>query len=86
MREFDRIDRITNLLNKAWKKHPDLRFFQFLDLFRLECSTDPFYAEDDKVEEWLERFIEFNEEIEEINRLSKWNKGLQELQNWEEED
>ena len=83
MREFDRIDRITNLFDKAWKKYPDLRFFQFLDMFQWECSTDPFYVEDDKVEEWLERLIEFNEEIEEINRLSKWNK---ELQNWEEED
>lgn len=39
MREFDRIDRVTELINKVWKINPDLRFIQLVyNLSNKYCS------------------------------------------------
>ena len=59
MREMQRIDRITKLLNKAWKLYPDFRFFQFLVSVDWDnYQGDLFYLEDDRIEKALKQFLE----------------------------
>lgn len=62
MREFDRIDRITNLFNKAWKEYPDLRFFQLVECFAIQIKQDEYYLEDTEFEKMLKEFIEREED------------------------
>ena len=53
MRNPERIDRILNLIGKAWKKSPDLRFFQLIASMPVDYHGDLFYYEDDEFEQWL---------------------------------
>lgn len=59
-RDPKRIDRITNLLNIAWKAYPDLRFFQLLDaILQEKDKTDlkGFYKEDLELEKQLSKSL-----------------------------
>ncbi len=56
MREFERIDRITNLINKVWKKYPELRLGQLIT--NAVRALDIFYIEDEILEEKLKAFDE----------------------------
>ena len=62
-RELSRIKRILNLIEKIWKKNPDLRLYQLLrNCFDIPPDVDLYYVEDDELEERLRK----NYEIEEI--------------------
>lgn len=50
MRDPKRIDTVTLKLAEAWRKHPDLRFGQFLTNFFGACGQNVWNTEDD---EWL---------------------------------
>lgn len=54
MREFDRIDRICELLKTIWKSTPDWRLGQLMVNY---FGRDPFYIEDSEVEKVLTKFI-----------------------------
>jgi hypothetical protein len=59
MRDPERIDRILEKIRIHWKKHPDQRFWQILFnanryLYDEDMKVnDPYYIEDDKLEEVL---------------------------------
>ena len=60
MREFERIERICDLLKEKWKKMPDQRLGQLLinyvfGRFYNSSSAKIFYQEDDITEERLEK-------------------------------
>lgn len=63
MRDPNRIDRVTKLLNKAWHYVPDFRFFQFISyLFEFMpedvSKRDPFFHEENVVTDALKAMIE----------------------------
>ena len=58
MRDINRIDAITDRLNKIWKQYPDWRFFQFLCNIGFDFRHDWFYFEDDKLIEVLDKVEE----------------------------
>lgn len=51
MRNSNRIDRILKLIEKIWKKNPNLRLFQLLG--NLYVAGDNYYREDDNLEKNL---------------------------------
>lgn len=66
MREQERIDRILSLLKAYWHTYPDLRLGQLVcnmadeDEKRQEIKsigTDPFYLEDEDLEETLRHLL-----------------------------
>lgn len=62
MRDVRRIYAITNLILNIWVQHPDLRFFQLIDIIRHGISPtgeDLFYLEDDRLIKFLESFMKF---------------------------
>lgn len=61
MRDINRIDAITDKLNKIWKQYPDWRFFQLLCDIGFDFRYDWFYFEDDKL---IEVLNEVEEQIE----------------------
>lgn len=58
MRDINRIDAITDKLNKIWKQYPDWRFFQLLCNIGFDFCHDWFYFEDDKLIEVLDKVEE----------------------------
>ena len=58
MRDINRIDIITDKLNKLWKQYPDWRFFQLLCNIGFDLRRDWFYFEDDKLIEVLNKVEE----------------------------
>ncbi len=63
MREFERIDRICDLLKEKWKKKPDQRLGQFLMNYVFgniggRHTAFIFYGKDDKTEKLLKEFPE----------------------------
>ena len=58
MRDADRLDQLYEYLRKVHKQSfPDWRFWQFIVNFERWYGIDPFYMEDDKVIEKMEKFI-----------------------------
>lgn len=53
MRDPDRIYEFCNTLASVWSKYPDMRFGQ---LIVNVLGVDPFYIEDDKSLELIEKF------------------------------
>lgn len=51
MRNPQRIDRIVELLRRRWKQTPDWRLGQLI--VNVTGRSDPFYIEDDTIEELL---------------------------------
>lgn len=58
MRDTERIEPLLIKLGEAWKKHPDMRFGQFMIYFFSECQYDPFVLEDDIWLEALQSYID----------------------------
>ena len=56
MRDKKRINRIINLIEKIWKKNPDLRLLQLLG----NCfeAGDNYYKEDDELEKKLKEIYD----------------------------
>ena len=54
MREFERIDRMTKLINKIWKNNPDLRLLQLIG--NCFVSGDLYYKEDSLLESELKKY------------------------------
>lgn len=52
MRDPERIKRILKLVKKIWYRSPDLRLTQII-MNALEMNSDPYYVEDDKLEDAL---------------------------------
>lgn len=56
MRNPERIDKITSLLNELWHKYPDMRFWQLLlNIAWSDKKIDLWYLEDDKAEAALNK-------------------------------
>jgi hypothetical protein len=55
MRDPARIERILGLVEKLWLDSPDLRLTQLI-MNVLHMSSDPYYVEDDRLEEALKSF------------------------------
>lgn len=59
MRNPERIDQITGLLNELWHKYPDMRFWQLLlNITWSDKEIDLWYLEDDKAETALNKVNE----------------------------
>lgn len=63
MRDPKRIPDSLELLEEVWRKNPDLRFIQLINMIEDEMSKiindkDTFYAEDVVVSEALKRILE----------------------------
>ncbi len=56
-REQDRIPRILEKFERIWKNAPDLRFLQLVSNLQVNIFDNPFYLEDDKLEERLDNYI-----------------------------
>jgi uncharacterized protein YihD (DUF1040 family) len=55
MRDPDRIERVIGLVKKVWYNHPDLRLTQLI-MNILKFSGDPYYIEDNELEEAFKKF------------------------------
>ena len=57
MRDPKRIGKILKIIEKIWRKSPDLRFCQLIENV-LGCNNESciYYIEDDKLEKALERW------------------------------
>lgn len=58
MRDIDRIDPFMARLTELWKIVPDWRFGQLVMNFLSFIGRDPFYLEDDKMEELIAEYEE----------------------------
>ncbi len=56
-RNPDRIPRILAKFEKIWKGSPDLRFLQMVSNLQVNMFDNPFYLEDDVLEERLDNYI-----------------------------
>ena len=55
MRDPKRIDRILEIIRGIWKRNPDTRLTQLI-MNALRMTEDPYYVEDDKLEEALRNY------------------------------
>jgi len=67
MRDINRIDRITEKLNKIWKQSPDLRLGQLISNLAYEYCGDVFYIEDEVIEQRLNKQLKLDDEKENKN-------------------
>ncbi len=56
-RDSDRIPRILAKFEKIWKGSPDLRFLQMVSNLQANMFDNPFYLEDNELEERLDNYI-----------------------------
>lgn len=61
MRDPDRIEKMIGLIRKVWYKSPDLRLTQLI-MNALKINQDPYYVEDDVLENALKDYDELSEE------------------------
>lgn len=67
MRNPERIDRMTELINRIWHKYPDMRFWQIINILEFPeelRGKDLFYVEDDVWEEIFKNTLKKIEEGE----------------------
>lgn len=67
MRNPERINRMTELINKIWHKYPDMRFWQIINILEFPeelRGKDLFYVEDDVWEEIFKNTLKKIEEGE----------------------
>jgi hypothetical protein len=55
MRDPARIERMLGLVTKIWYSAPDLRLTQLI-MNALNMNSDPYYVEDDKLEDALKAY------------------------------
>ena len=60
MRDPARIKRMLKLVEKIWSDSPDLRLTQLI-MNALRMNSDPYYIEDDKLEDALKSYYEERE-------------------------
>jgi len=60
MRDPNRIPEILGLVEKLWKKYPDLRLTQLI-MNALQMNSDPYYIEDDRLYKALKTYNETEE-------------------------
>ena len=61
MRDPNRIAHLLVLLGKLWKRNPDLRFAQIIEILKSKLGTDDmFYVEDDDLIKLLERITKYD--------------------------
>lgn len=58
MRSPDRIKPFLNILEECWNKVPDWRFGQLMVNFLGQLPRDPFFYEENEMEEELKRFFQ----------------------------
>ena len=59
MRDPNRIAHLSVLLGRLWKRNPDLRFAQIVELLKSKLGTDDmFYIEDDDLIKLMERMVD----------------------------
>ena len=56
MRNPERIEKVMNIVERIWKKEPDLRFGQIINVIDSLSDDDVFHLEDDKMIELLKQF------------------------------
>jgi len=56
MRNPKRIEKIMSIVERIWKKEPDLRFGQIITVIDSLSDNDIFHIEDDEVIELLKQF------------------------------
>ncbi len=56
-RDSDRIPRILAKFEKIWKSAPDSRMLQMVSNLQVNIFDNPFYLEDDVLEERLDNYI-----------------------------
>jgi uncharacterized protein YihD (DUF1040 family) len=57
MRDPNRIEPMLALIREIWYKYPDLRLTQLI-MNALKMNQDPYYVEDEKLKEALEKDLE----------------------------
>lgn len=59
MRDPNRIDPLLEKLRQAWQAYPDMRLGQLVVALSSYASNsmDPFYVEDDKMSEAIDKFM-----------------------------
>lgn len=73
MRNPERINRMTELINKIWHKFPDMRFWQIINILEFPeelRGNDLFYVEDDI---WEDIFKNTLKKIEESRGANDGN-------------
>jgi len=55
MRDPNRIEPILSLIREIWYTYPDLRLTQLI-MNALKMNQDPYYIEDEKLEEALKKY------------------------------
>lgn len=60
MKDINRIERVIKLIKEAWYKHPELRLTQLI-MNALKIHRDPYYIEDDFLEDALKEYIKMAE-------------------------
>ena len=73
MRNPKRIDKILNIIEKVWKKAPDLRLMQLLGNAH-GLRSDPYYYEDDDLEVALK--AAYSELLIDTNKNIRVRKGI----------
>lgn len=58
MRNINRIDKFLKVLGDCWKTVPDWRFGQLMVNFLGSLDRDPFFPEEDEMEQQLLKFFE----------------------------
>lgn len=58
MRDPARIHRICQLLETAWCRFPDWRFFQLISNLSRHVKRDIFFIEDDEAEKMFQDFLD----------------------------
>ena len=56
MRNPERIEKVMNIVERIWKKEPDLRFGQIISVIDSLSDNDIFHLEDDKMIKLLKQF------------------------------
>ena len=57
MRDPKRIDTFCKRLADAWKRIPDMRFFQLMENVTM-CNNMPFFIEDNEAIKMIEQFVD----------------------------
>lgn len=64
MRDINRIDKFLKVLGDCWKTVPDWRFGQLMVNLFDTLDRDPFFYEEDEMEQQLLKFFEpYNENV-----------------------
>ena len=66
MRDPNRIEPLLQLIREVWYKSPDLRLTQLI-MNALKTNHDPYYIEDERLEQALQEYKELQIKLEVIH-------------------